>query len=240
MFAQQPNRRFVRNLLLTQEVCHLFHFDRSGAQYTSPISIHEDPRTFLRLVLGLSSFDELTLGFDPAFRWVSEGGRKVGGAIDVLNHEGVHCSYTLLHVRPVFRRYDIRGRGTTGWSAVAPSGVKVFIKDAWRPEDHCPEYDILLHTRGVEGATQMLSYEVREVTTAALRGSGADGCKAEGFRNRTSTRIVIEMQGQPISSFQSQRQLFAAIRDAISGGSPSRSTIFRSISRLSRSSSYSC
>lgn len=214
MLIQQPNRRFVRNLLVTERWCQLFHFDRSGAQYTSHIDIHKHVGTFIRLVLLVSSFDEGTLGLDPSVRWTLASGRKVAGAISVTDAGGASNVFTLCDVQPVFRRYDLYGRGSTGWLASAPDGGQVFIKDSWR--EGPAEYIVLQHTLGVEGTAQMVCYEAAEVNTADFRETGAP---PEGFTNRTSTRIVLENHGQTILSFSTQSQLLAAIRDAIAGAS---------------------
>lgn len=98
---------------------------------------------------------------------------------------------------------------------MSPDGDPVFIKDGWRPDECAPEYSVLEHTKGIDGATQLLAYEARELTTSAIRAQGAERWDMEGFENRTSTRIVIAMCGKPVSFFKSQWQLFAAIRDAI-------------------------
>lgn len=141
----------------------------------------------------------------------------MSGTVTVNGADGTRHRYTLCDVQPVFRRFDIRGRGTTGWSAVGDDGVRVFIKDSWRTNETGPEYAILQHATGVAGASEMLAFEAGEVTTAALRANGVDDWEMEGFSNRTSTRVVVEMCGKSILHFKSQWQLFAAIRDAISG-----------------------
>lgn len=198
-------------------MCHLFHFDRSGAQYTPEIDIHRDPATFIRLVLGLSTYDEEALGLDTSVQWRTENGKKVSGTIAVTNDNDDTTVYELCEMQPVFRRFNIRGRGTTGWRAIGADGVEVFVKDNWRSDECAPEYTILKHVAGVDGASQMLAYETSEVTTITLRANGCRGWSMEGFKNRTSTRIVVEMYGQSILFFKSQRQLFSAVRDAIAG-----------------------
>lgn len=115
----------------------------------------------------------------------------------------------------MFRRFNIRGRGTVGWSAVDADGSDVFIKDGWRTDEHSPEYDILNCTKGIDGTSQIISYETHEVTTAALRAKGGAEWCMEGFISRTSTRIVTKMCGKSILHFESQWEVFAAIRDAI-------------------------
>lgn len=206
----------MRNILLSNQLCRLCHFDRSGAQYTVPFSIHQDVNAFTRIVLGVSSFDERVLGLDTTIQWVHVDGRKTGGTISVEDMNGSSTAYTLCRPDPVFRRYEMLGRGTTGWSALSPDGVEVFIKHSWRDDD--PEHDILKRVAGVDGVAQMLSYESSEETTASLRANGFESWPApKGFRNRTSTRIVMERYGESITSFKSQGQLLSALRDAIAG-----------------------
>lgn len=217
IFFQQPNRRFVRSLLLSEEFCQLFHFDRSGAQYTPPFSIHEDVKTFIRVVLGLSSYDEAELGLDTGVQWTIEGGRKVGGSITVVDASGGQVTYSLCDVNPSFLRYDFHGRGTTGWRVRSPVGTELFIKDCWRPASGSAEYDTLAHISGQQGVAQMLSFETRERTTADLRANGDNSWTMEGFSNRVSTRLVMESCGKSIDCFESQKQLVSAMRDAIAG-----------------------
>lgn len=172
---------------------------------------------FIRLVLGLSSPDEAVLGLDTAVQWTIRDGRKVAGTIVVTNADGMQTPYKLCELEPVFRRYDIRGRGTTGWSAMDPEGRCVFIKDCWRTDDGFPEYEVLKETIGVQAAAQMRDFESREVTTMELRGHGARKWSSDAFKNRISTRIVMDVYGESILFFKSQKQLVAAIRDAIAG-----------------------
>jgi hypothetical protein len=68
IFIHQPNRRFVRDLVLSGHQLRLFHFDRSGAQYTPPLSIHDDPHTFVPLIHGLGSPNEADIGLDTSIR----------------------------------------------------------------------------------------------------------------------------------------------------------------------------
>lgn len=48
-----------------------------------------------------------------------------------------------------------------------------------------------------------------------LRGHGARKWSSDAFKNRISTRIVMDVYGESILFFKSQKQLVAAIRDAI-------------------------
>ncbi|KAJ2929414.1 hypothetical protein H1R20_g7688, partial [Candolleomyces eurysporus] len=60
IFIQQPNRRYVRCLIVTEKQARLFHFDRSGVQYTALFDIHkkDGAELLVLLIIGLCSDDE--------------------------------------------------------------------------------------------------------------------------------------------------------------------------------------
>jgi hypothetical protein len=68
-------------LTITGHHLRLFHFDRSGAQYTPPLNFDDDPYIFVRLILGLSSTNETDISLDTSIQWRVENGRKVGGTL---------------------------------------------------------------------------------------------------------------------------------------------------------------
>ncbi|EPQ51026.1 hypothetical protein GLOTRDRAFT_141182 [Gloeophyllum trabeum ATCC 11539] len=68
-FVQQPNRRFVYGLLLTEKYVRLFQFDRAGCLFSGRIHIHRDAHMFVKLILALSTTDEAKLGFDTRIHW---------------------------------------------------------------------------------------------------------------------------------------------------------------------------
>ncbi|KAJ2915010.1 hypothetical protein MD484_g5420, partial [Candolleomyces efflorescens] len=81
LFMQQPNRR--------------------GAQYTPPLDFDDDPHTFVRIVLGLSSPNEEDIGLDTSIHWRIEDGRKsakqlLGALRDAIaGHRNLHKRGTL-------------------------------------------------------------------------------------------------------------------------------------------------
>ncbi|RXW17455.1 hypothetical protein EST38_g8396 [Candolleomyces aberdarensis] len=199
IFIQQPNRRFVRLLILFEEHFRLFHFDRSGAQYTPAINFHDEPHTFVRLILGLSSPDESDIGLDSSIQWMIEKGRKVGGTLRTRRADGAELVYSLSNVAPFFFRGDMRGRATICWSS----------------EDVVSEHLYLQDAVGVPGVVQMVSCEPDRDETRNLRGFG--DVLPPGFHNRVETRIVIKAYGKPVQNFTSAVQLLCALRDAIAG-----------------------
>lgn len=216
MFVHQPNRRFVRLLVLSEGHFRLYHFDRSGVQHTPYISFHKDPHTFVRLILGLSSPDEFDIGLDSSIQWIIENGRKVGGTLTTRGADGIKVVYPLLNVVPFFFRGNIRGRSTICWSVRDPvTGEELVVKDTWKSKDHISEHVFLRDAVGIAGVVQMVSYEHDRDETKNLRGFG-DCCPA-GFQNRVETRVVTMAYGKSVKNFTSAMELLHALRDAIAG-----------------------
>ncbi|RXW17457.1 hypothetical protein EST38_g8394 [Candolleomyces aberdarensis] len=120
IFTQQPNWRFVRALIITEQNFRLFHFDRSGVQFTQAIDIHQNARTFTRLVLGLCSLEESDIGLDNSIKWEVREGRKLRGTLKTRRENNVEVTYQLADVQPTVLFYEVRRRGLTSWSVVDP------------------------------------------------------------------------------------------------------------------------
>ncbi|KAJ2912010.1 hypothetical protein MD484_g8405, partial [Candolleomyces efflorescens] len=215
IFIHQPNRRFVRVLFVTGRRLRLFHFDRSGAQYTPPMDIDKDPKIFVRLIIGLSSPKESDLGLDSSIQWKIENGRKVGGTLTARGTNDAELIYPLLSVDPFFRRTDIRGRCTTCWRVSDPvNGEELLVKDSSRTFDGIPEVVHLQEALGIPGVVQMVTCDLDSGQTKELRGFTVVPAT---FVNRVATRIVMKRCGDSIVRFASAKQLLCALRDAIAG-----------------------
>ncbi|KAJ2914317.1 hypothetical protein MD484_g6091, partial [Candolleomyces efflorescens] len=233
IFIHQPNRRFVRVLVLTEQYARLFHFDRSGAQYTPPFNFHDNPHSFVRLVLGLSSLDESDIGLDASIQWITrlEHGRKVGGTLKSRGPDGEDVVYQLVGTTPFFCDDSIRGRSTMCWNVRDPvTNEDLVVKDSWRTEDRVSEHLFMQDAVGIPGVVQMVTCEPDRCDTRSLRGFG--GTSPVGFRNRVETRIVMKAYGKSIRKYTSAKQLFCALRDAIAGHMElfKRGTIHRDVS----------
>ncbi|KAJ2936681.1 hypothetical protein H1R20_g420, partial [Candolleomyces eurysporus] len=216
IFIQQPNRRFVRLLILAGENFRLFHFDRSGVQYTPSINFHDDPHTFVRVVLGLGSPDESDIGLDSSIQWTIENGQKVSGTLRTRNSEGQEVVYPLSRVEPFFFHGVIRGRATICWSVHdSVTGEELVVKDSWRDDDRVSEHVYLEDALGIPGVVQMVSCEPGRGQTKDLRGFG--DTIPTGFHNRVETRIVMKSYGKSVKYFTSAMQVVCALRDAIAG-----------------------
>ncbi|KAJ2914098.1 hypothetical protein MD484_g6311, partial [Candolleomyces efflorescens] len=218
IFIQQPNRRFVRVLLLTEKNLRFFHFDRSGAMCSSYIDIHKNPGTFIRLVVGLNSLDESVLGFDTSIKWVIEDGRKIGGTLTTWspNDPETKMNYQLCDVNPIDRSHDIRGRGTRCWHVSDPeTHTEYWVKDCWRAEDRVSEHIYHEEAMDCPGVAQMVAFEENRWETKSFRGE--DGIAHKDFHNRVAARIVTYCYGLCIRNFSCALELLRAMRDAIIG-----------------------
>lgn len=119
IFQYQPNRRYVLNATLLENAMRLVFYDRSGVIASCFFDIHEKPKLFLQVIVGLLRIDSSARGFDPTvtFDTMNSGTIEVGNVLyrfhDVLHVEGV-----------------IRGRGTTCYK-VLHNGENLLVKDSW-------------------------------------------------------------------------------------------------------------
>ena len=194
-------------LFLTGHLLRLFHFDSSGAQYTAPLDIHEDPYTFVRLVAGMSSPNEADIGLDTSIQWIIENGRKVSGTLTSRGMDGdndVEVVYPLLDVEPFFSQPIITGRCTTCWKVSHPvSGDELLVKDSWKLESWTSEHVFLELARGIPGVVQMIACEPGRGQTKDFRSFEDE--IPEGFQNRVETRVVVKLYGEPINKFSSAK-----------------------------------
>ncbi|RXW19745.1 hypothetical protein EST38_g6119 [Candolleomyces aberdarensis] len=203
MFIQQPNRFFVRSMLVTEHRSQLFHFDRSGAQYTPLFNIHDDPETFIHLITALCATEERILGFDDSIQWRTESnGARTSGTLSTVGPDDTIATYDLVIDEPPLVPRRLRGRGTTCWAVRNRRAERFIVKDYWVTDDQMREFELL------------------------------DGVKDDAFPNRTSVRIVMKAYGPTIEKFKSIEQLLAALRDAIAAHQAllSRNIIHRDIS----------
>ncbi|KAJ3499925.1 hypothetical protein NMY22_g19439 [Coprinellus aureogranulatus] len=213
ILRDQPNRYFVRTLVLTERHFRLVHFDRAGAELTPFIDIHRNAATFIRLVAGLASTSERELGIDDSIRWEIVDGRKAKGRITTTMSGGERKTYPILERIPT-PRDGLFGRATTCWRVQDPETLEeLVIKDSWRPSGRPPEYELLELVKGIPGVVQMVDSEHDRGETKDYR------CRStiDLYENRISTRVILKSYGPPIEFFTSPIQVLCAIRDAVAG-----------------------
>ncbi|TEB22696.1 hypothetical protein FA13DRAFT_1715896 [Coprinellus micaceus] len=200
IFREQPNRIHVRSLIVTEKHARLVHFDRAGSQITPPIDIHEHPETLVRLVAGLSSINERTLGLDDSIQWTIVAGRKSQGTLTTTGPSGERKTFPMLEQIPIPRDW------------INPDTQEEFVvKDSWRPGDRVAEYELLELAKGVPGVVQMVAYEPGRGETKDFRCPSTAG----KFLNRIATCLTMKCCGGLIESFKSTLQLLCALCDAI-------------------------
>lgn len=218
IFARQPNRNFCRAIIITEKTVRLVHYDRTGTYITPACDYHQDPYTFVRLVLGLTSTDENVLGFDTSIQWTIKNGKKVSGTITTTSAAEANPEaqgtvvYDLAKINPVFSRPNLCGRGTTCWLVEQSGGKNLMIKDAWRTDTRMAEHHYLDAAKSVSGVVQMISYQYL-CQTSDYRPSSYDGDAVP--ESRRKLRIVMEVYGPDISRYKSRYQLVSALRSAI-------------------------
>ncbi|KAJ2922774.1 hypothetical protein H1R20_g14319, partial [Candolleomyces eurysporus] len=214
IFIQQPNRNFVRSIAVTGRKVRLFHFDRSGTQYSPPFDIYEDPHAFIRLILGLSSLDERTLGLDDTIQWtIGPDGQKVAGTLKTVRPDSTVVFYDLVMDRGPFTRTSLCGRGTTCWVVRTADGEELIVKDYWVAEDRTSEVRLLDEVKGLPGVCQMVAYEDNRAQTKDFVGESIT-LEDNTLKNRT-IRIIMKAYGPSVKRFSSATQILSALRDAI-------------------------
>ncbi|KAJ2912078.1 hypothetical protein MD484_g8336, partial [Candolleomyces efflorescens] len=221
MFIQQPNRQFIRALLVSEQRFTLFHFDRSGVQHSQEFDLGntQSQYLFVRLVVGLCSPHESDLGFDSSIQWEIENGRKASGT---LKTRGDDCNgeitYTLANVDPIWSSFSIRGSCTTYWRVIDPqSGEKRLVKDSWRREGRESEKTFLEKAKGLPGVVQMIHCEDNRAETKIFRGFIKGSDVPENFQNLIAIRIIMKNSGRLLIEFTSAQELVSAFQDAIAG-----------------------
>lgn len=221
-------------MAINRRTCRLFHFDRKGVAHTPPIDFHKHAEVFVRLLLGISSLDEETLGLDTAVQWeIDADGRKTTGTITVAvdaNDSSRDEVYAMHKPAPEIRAFTICGSGSTTWRALKTPIVEgeepteVMIKFSWRAGDRAAEYIFLSRLAvNIQGIAQLISRREKDFSTRIMRDSGDDAQGLPWF----GSCLVLEAHGPPIIYFTSERQFWGAMRDVISSKSFSERSFTR-------------
>ncbi|KAF6755168.1 hypothetical protein DFP72DRAFT_1067893 [Ephemerocybe angulata] len=217
IFQCQPNRLFVRVIVITEQRVRLIQYDRAGALYTPLIDYHENPNILIRFVVGLASRFEDQLGLDTSIQWGSHGGRKTPGTITIADpFTRLPKIYTMRSVRPFINRGDLCERGTRMWNVRDKDGRALVLKDAWSSgERGKPEYMYLAKAKGVDGVQQLVAYEDRTGRPNGEIRSFRPVSAGRPFTNKSFQRIVTPLYGAPIKQIGDEKRLLKAFHDAI-------------------------
>jgi hypothetical protein len=188
-------------------------------------------KTFVRLIVGLSSHDEEALGLDTSVQWkVDADGRKRSGTLKVTDDDTkVTRVYKLASLRPIVEDYErIAGRSKV-WLVkdCANKDTTFRVADTWKDVEKgsngsrtSPELELLKKLRTLDGVLQKLEDEAIQGRWQT-RDSGAHTCDTPEQvpypSNWICSRSVTESAGVGIFTFKSEVQLMCGIRDAIEG-----------------------
>ncbi|TEB25612.1 hypothetical protein FA13DRAFT_1148350 [Coprinellus micaceus] len=219
IFVHQPNRWFVRCLLLSDRDVQLVHWDRAGLQTSEFYNIHEEYPCFVGLLVSLSNTEgeQKNIGLDDSIQWTHDSaGRKVAGTMtDASSEKGK--VFDLIDKNPVSQSHHIHGNATVSWAVrdrkpKVPTQTELFVKDSWSSAGRTEEWKLLARANDakIKGVCKMIWHKDRRAEISQFR----DGNQ---FFNRVFSRIVMEMYGKEIHRFTSAVQFLAALRDAVAG-----------------------
>ncbi|TFK20273.1 hypothetical protein FA15DRAFT_600059 [Coprinopsis marcescibilis] len=214
IYNHQPNRNFVRSVVISEKRVRLLQYDRSGVKHSEPYDFHKQPTDFIRLVLGLTSEDPKLVGFDDSIRWESAQGSTDSpcGTITTVDKNKNPVTYKIVGKQPSFQRRSLIGRATSTWDVIGPEGEEYLIKDSWRAKGRASEHEFLEAARGVVGVAQLVAFE--EICKVSDFRDLQEG-ESESLIDRTKCRLTLERYGPPIENFRSASQALWALHDAI-------------------------
>ncbi|TFK66136.1 hypothetical protein BDN72DRAFT_880467 [Pluteus cervinus] len=207
-FIDQPNRLKVYAAVLNESTMWLVQYDRSGITYSAPCNIHEDPHTFVRIILGLASSESL-VGFDTSIFW-----QKGKLWIRAKNPKGRPVVYSVKGNAPIDNRNVLVGRATRCWRVTDPYTQKEYVlKETWRLIGDEPEVNLLEVVRGLPGVGQLVAVEEDSTkTTAHFRDSSHPHPLPT---DRIWCRLTLEAYGECLEKFTDGLQLLEAYRDIV-------------------------
>ncbi|KAJ3524657.1 hypothetical protein NMY22_g10900 [Coprinellus aureogranulatus] len=214
ILAHQPNRIFVRGMIVSETYFQLVHFDRSGAQITPRINLNEQPTTFVRCIVEMCGADDRRSGFDESIQWETVNGKKSKGTMTIGKPKKERI-FDLVNPQPIAHSFDIRGDANTLWAVIERSTGKFFtVKDSWASHGRTPEHQLLSKAKGrITGVAKIVDFELRDIRTEEFRCNSTLG----RFIDRQAVRTVLEALGMEVHNFKNVLQVLRAIRDAVQG-----------------------
>jgi hypothetical protein len=214
IFAHQPNRIFVRGLLISEKRAILVHFDRAGGQKTQIIDLNREANRFVRIVVELCETNERKIGFDDTIQWDIVDGRKKTGTMK-FGQEGQERVYNLVDPHPISHSSDICGYASTLWAInePGPEGQVFFVKDSWPLPDRTPELELLIKASQIKGVCKLVEYYFRDFSAATFRCNSTIG----SFVDRQPLRILMRAHGRQIDDFSEPLEVLYALHDGLVG-----------------------
>ena len=213
-------------------------FDRGGSLSTCGYNIHQFPRTFLRILIGISCASLSTLGFDKSIRWqqVQRDDRVVQVKEVQFVKDGLVYVIELISI--LFISDNPHGRGTTVWKGVKMrkkwrnwGKQNVVVKDSWiDPLRKYTEGKILsiLNDHGIEGVPKLIHEQQIKTFHPTIPGKTVNSSthflraplahrERGSYYLRVLSRIITEPVGDLITEFSCLGELLVAFLDYVIG-----------------------
>ena len=193
------------------------YFDRSGAVECAPLNINANAVQLVQVVRMLGDHNLHNLGFDPSIYW--EDGRRY---VDVMGQllgaqKASSRKYEIEQV--LFQRPLLIDRGTTCWAVKEVGGTEsVLMKDTWQDDGRSEkEFLTFANNRGISGVRRLLVVDAtrasKPLSISTLRFD--QSIPISTHRERTFSRLLLELEGPSIRHFDSGLQLLQGLRDAV-------------------------
>ncbi|KAL5476817.1 hypothetical protein ACEPAI_3003 [Sanghuangporus weigelae] len=213
MFGANKARRFALLFSLVDTKMALFKYDRSGVLVSKQFDIHENPKQFLRVIVGMAFGEDYYLGLDPSF--LNKDGKTY-----VTFKGKLYEFIRVIHLDPV-----ILSRGTVVILVKDPdTGELLVMKDQWVDRDRkIKEADILsklaeksLKVNRLVGY-MVIAFKIGDAddlldSTEADREEVEDR-KKNAIEIRDHYRLLLSPFGDNITKFRSLRELVSSFRD---------------------------
>ncbi|KIJ37513.1 hypothetical protein M422DRAFT_33638 [Sphaerobolus stellatus SS14] len=225
IFEWQSNRRFVFALLLTEEYCTVYMFDRAGATYSKPFNFHEDPDLFCTVICLLGSSKVNDIGFDGSIFLDRTGLHQIRCRQAAGRRSFRNQHYTVQST--IFQSPVYVGRGTFCWLVrrVGDKKSLYVIKDAWIAQDLPGKESegFLLKLANDKGVTLGIplfqsSEDIRQgddPDTILLNRKISNPSREYLKLDRVHTRVVMKAYGKTLDQFSSRKELILAFHDAV-------------------------
>ncbi|KLO13780.1 hypothetical protein SCHPADRAFT_940104 [Schizopora paradoxa] len=120
IFQNQSNRRFVLGVKVAGTSLVLICFDRSGVLSSRFFDVNKDPKTFLRVVIGLVYVEDKYLGYDTSFSFTNDRDHALLNSVRYTVEDFVYAISGTI------------GRGTVCLKVTNGEGNATYaLKDAW-------------------------------------------------------------------------------------------------------------
>ncbi|KAJ6511339.1 hypothetical protein C8R47DRAFT_1034461 [Mycena vitilis] len=218
IFSNQDNRRFVISIAFMGDIIRLFVFDRAGLVTTAPFNMHNEPESFVRVMVALMFTDDpAVLGYDTSII-ETDNGRFID--VESIRYRIVETLYI---------ESTVFGRGTVCWRA-RHNGQDFVVKDAWVDTSHphreaemlqlahdvegVPKLvaDIIVQVNGVEERTQNLRSNIAP-TTEPGENTLYEACSA--MVKKIHRRLVTSHFAKRLPTFATRKELVSIFIDVI-------------------------